>query len=89
MAKEFLGETALARLIELTKKEFDKYPKREEMDRHISQLNEAIDGISVDFEKISENTKAIDDLKAEVGEISSALDELHEYAQTLVNGGAN
>ena len=33
MAKEFLGETALARLIELTKKEFDKYPKREEMEK--------------------------------------------------------
>lgn len=33
MAKEFLGEDALARLIELTKKEFDKYPKREEIDK--------------------------------------------------------
>lgn len=48
MAKEFLGEAALARLIDLIKTEFDKYIKTEEAQELIAtelrQMNEALGG---------------------------------------------
>ena len=43
----------------------------------------------VDAEDINNVAQAVITLENNYGEISTALDELHEYAQALVNGGAS
>lgn len=43
-------------------------------------------GTTINPEKVS-NEKEIEEIKASLGDIGTALDDLHEYAQSLVTGG--
>lgn len=69
----------------------------------IIAIQEQIDGIGMEIERVegelcqqindaksvaSDNQMRITDVESQIGDIDSALDELHNYAQSLVGGGA-
>lgn len=56
----------------------------------INQLQEKIDGVEIDqtYNPESKNAQSGKAVAQAIGDIETALDELHEYAQALISGGA-
>lgn len=56
-----------------------------------ANTNEYVDtGISASQEeRVKKNTEDIETLQTQMGDVETALDELHVYAQTLITGGAS
>ena len=65
------------------------YYTKEEIDTKIEEINDEIEKLDRDISTLGNDITDLEDkTNTKIGDIESALDELHNYAQGLINGGA-